>query len=120
MPLTHSSNISFSSGNFTSAAPAGGTFALQTLGIGNVSNVKWANKTRQLNLGNNDYGYITLDISYTVTGTADVVAISLYNDDYLVTFSETLSGLFKPSVAGYYIKLTPGQTKRIYAIVNSE
>ena len=119
MPLSHTANITFSSTSFTSSGPIGSDVASQTLGVGNVNSYKWANKTRQLNLGNNDYGYITLDISYTVTGTADVVAISLYNDDYLVTFSETLSGLFKPSVAGYYIKLTPGQTKRIYAIVNS-
>jgi len=119
MPLNNSATISFSSSNFTSSGPIGADIAAQTLGLGNINNYKWANKSRQIDLGNTNYGYITLDISYTVTGTADVVAVSLYNTDSIVSYSTTLSGLFTPPFAGSYIKLQPGQTTRLYAIVNS-
>ena len=120
MPLNNSSNISFSPGNFTAAGPAGGDYAFETLGIGNVSSVKWANKTRQINLGNTNYGYVTVDLSYTVTGTADTVGVSFYNPLYVITYNTTLSGLFKPIFPGQYVKLKSGVTTRLYIIVNYE
>jgi hypothetical protein len=121
MPLNNSTNITFSPGNFTSSGPIGGTIAATSLGLGNVNNVKWANKTRQINLGNNNYGYVTLDISFTVTGgSIDAIGISFYNPDYLVTYSETLSGLFKPSLPGVYLKLKAGVTTRLYVVANSD
>ena len=119
MPLTNSTNISFSPGNFTSGAPIGGQNALAALDITNSSNYKWANKTAQLNLGNTNYGYVTFDISYTVTGNADIVGVSFAGPDMPISYSTTLSGLFQPLLSGDYIKLTAGVTKRIYAIVNA-
>ena len=119
MSLTNSTNISFSPGNFTSSTPIGGQNALAALGITNSSNYKWANKTAQLNLGNTNYGYVTFDISYTVTGTANVVGVSFAGPDMPISYSTTLSGLFRPLLPGDYIKLTPGVTTRIYAIVNA-
>ena len=119
MPLTHSTNIVFTPTDFTSSSPVGGVTLAQNLGINNVSNIKWANKTRQLNLGNTNYGYATFDISYTITGTADVIGVSFYSESTILTYSTTLSGLFKPVFEGEYIKLTPGVTTRLYVIVNA-
>jgi len=119
MPLSNSTNISFSPGNFTSSGPIGGQDALKGLNITNSSNYKWANKTAQLNLGNTNYGYVTFDISYTITGTADVVGISLVGPNMPISYSTTLGGLFQPLLNGDYIKLTAGVTKRIYVIVNA-
>jgi len=119
MPLNNSTNISFSAGNFTSSTPIGGQEALTGFGVNTSSNYRWANKTAQLNLGNTDYGYVMFDISYTVTGTADIVGISFAGPDMPVSYSTTLSGLFKPLVDGTYLKLTAGVTTRIYAIVNA-
>ena len=82
MPLTHSSNVVFTPSDFTSSGPIGGSTAAASLGLGNVSSVKWANKTRQINLGNSNYGYVTLDISYTITGgSLDTIGISFYNPE---------------------------------------
>ncbi len=121
MPLNNSTNIVFLPSNFTSSGPIGGAEAAASLGLGNVSSVKWANKTRQINLGNNNYGYVTLDISYTVTGgSIDTVGVNISTSDYLISYSNTLSGFFKPSLPGQYIKLTAGVTTRLYVIVNSE
>ena len=119
MPLTNSTNISFSSGNFTSGAPIGGQDDLTALNINNSYNYKLANKTAQLNLGNTDYGYVTFDISYTVTGNVDAVGVSFAGPDMPISYSTTLNGLFQPLLTGDYIKLTAGVTKRIYAIVNA-
>jgi hypothetical protein len=121
MPLNNTANINFSPNDYTSAAPAGGTFGLQTLGVANISNVRWANKTRQIDLGNTDYGYVTVDLSCTITGgTLDTIGVSFYNPQYLITYNTELSGLFKPVLPGQYIKLTPGITTRLYIIVNYE
>jgi len=119
MPLTHSTNIVITPADFTSSSPVGGVTLAQSLGINNVSNIKWANKTRQLNLGNTNYGYATFDISYTITGTTDVIGVSFYSESTILTYSTTLSGLFKPVFNGEYIKLTPGVTTRLYVIVNA-
>ena len=119
MPLNNSTNISFTPGNFTSSTPIGGGDAIVAFGINNSANYKWANKTSQLNLGNTNYGYVTFDISYTVTGTADVVGVSFVGPDMPITYSNTLGRLFKPLLPGTYIKLAAGVTTRIYAVVNA-
>jgi len=119
MPLNNSTNISFSPGNFTSSTPIGGGDAIVAFGINNSTNFKWANKTAQLNLGNTDYGYVMFDISYTVTGTADVVGISFAGPDMPISYSTQLGRLFKPLLPGAYIKLAAGLTTRIYVIVNA-
>ena len=105
MPLNNSTNISFSAGNFTSSTPIGGQEALTGFGVNTSSNYRWANKTAQLNLGNTDYGYVMFDISYTVTGTADIVGISFAGPNMPISYSTTLSGLFKPLMDGTYLKL---------------
>jgi hypothetical protein len=120
MPLNNSTNIVFTPGSFTSSGPLGGSLGITNLELSNVSNVKWANKTRQINLGNTNYGYVTIDISYTVTGTVDAVGLSLTNNETLLSYSNTLSGLFTPLLPGEYIKLKAGVTTRLYITVNDK
>jgi hypothetical protein len=97
MPLTHSTNIVFTPADFTSSSPVGGVTLAQSLGINNVSNTKWANKTRQLNLGNTDYGYVTFDISYTITGTADRFEgrEEIFRENKLIYYAIFHGGLIK-------------------------
>jgi hypothetical protein len=113
MPLSNTTTLIFTPNDFTSNSQAGADYAAI---FGSTTNVRWANKNRNINLGNTTYGYITLDVIVTGLNNVNLASITFPNST-LTPYATNLNGLFTPLLPGQFIKLNSG-TNRIYAIVN--
>jgi hypothetical protein len=114
MPLSNTTTLTFIPNDFTSDSQAGADYV--TAAFGSTTNVKWANKSRNINLGSTTYGYITLDVIVTGLNNVNLASITFPNS-FLTPYATNLNGLFTPLLPGQFIKLNSG-TNRIYAIVN--
>ena len=77
MPLSNTTTLTFVPNDFTSNSQSGADYI--TTAFGSTTNVKWANKNRNINLGNTTYGYITLDVIVTGLNNVNLASITFPN-----------------------------------------
>jgi hypothetical protein len=118
MPYSNNHTLNFISGDYKLSKPK---YALKdTIYPGNM---KFATKTRKLDLSTEDYGYVTMEVSYT--GSMDFVAIVFYDDNGEdVSISDSLNGLFYVSNKTSFLEnVILGKdisgTKTFYIVVNT-
>jgi hypothetical protein len=121
MPLSNTVTFSFNNSSlFTANLPS--YVATDSEAAQAAAGKRYANKSLDLNLVDTSYGYITFDVTYT--GTADVAAITFSTPNgspiSVGTNLDDVFGIFLQGTPpnGYDVKLTSGQKKRIYVIVN--
>ena len=121
MPLSKTTTFSFNSSSlFNKSLPS--YVLINSEKAKTYVGRRFATISKDLYLTDTNHGYLTFDITYT--GTANIAAITFStpnNSD--ISVSTDLNDIFAYYIAGippngYDIKLTSGQTKRIYVIVN--
>ena len=118
MPYSNNHTINFISGDYKLSKPK---YALKDMIY--PADMKFATKTRKLDLSSEDYGYATIEVSYT--GTMDFVAVVFYDDSGEdVSIRNSLNGLFYLSNKSAFLEnVILGKdvsgTKTFYVVVNT-
>jgi hypothetical protein len=118
MPYSNNHTLNFISGDYKLSKPK---YALKDMIY--PGNMKFATKTRKLDLSTEDYGYVTMEVSYT--GSMDFVAIVFYDDNGEdVSIRDSLNGLFYVSNKTSFLEnVILGKdisgTKTFYVVVNT-
>jgi hypothetical protein len=110
MPYSNTGiTTNFIATDFTSNKPSfsgTGTYA---------KNLKFANKTKSLQLGNKNYGYLEFEVSYS--GAVDYISINFEdpNKGY-ISVSSDLNSLYRISTNELKLEFTPNDTLEIMSI----
>jgi len=123
MPLSNTTTFEFFRSSFNASLPSYVKSNFES--AKNYIGKRYATKSADLTLSNTNYGYITLDVTYT-GASSDVAAITFSNPNKSdISVTTDLNEISAPYIGGippngYDIKLTPGVKKRIYVIVNGD